>query len=163
MTKNSKFFSGLTHWAQKLERASDKFAQVSRDTNLKARRYAKRAEYEVAAKTRIKVDGFVDDLEREVMLGAADRERIRRRELEAELDSDPLLKMLYERELNQLRVEVGERFVESVDGLAKLEAGALTSAKICVEIERACEADPDYRRLYEESLAELSSPPNSKE
>lgn len=161
--KESKFLSRLNHWAQELEKAAGKVRDSSHETNLKAKRYLERTEYEVAARTHIKTEGFANDLEREVMLSAAKGERNRKHELESELDSDPLLKMLYEREFNRLRVKVGERFAESVGGLAKLEAGALASARICVEVERACEADPNYRRLYEESLAELSSPTELKD
>lgn len=147
--------------AKALEQGTRQLADVSLRMNRAARDLAKRAEYEAAARIAIKTAGFTDDIERDVMLKAASKERARRARLLERLESDSsgLLSKFFAEALGELRNTCpDEARIYTVEGNARVEETALEIACVRADIEQILDANPAYRVMYEESLRGLDGP-----
>lgn len=144
--------------AKALEEGTRQLEDVSLRMNHAAHDLAKQAKYEAAAGIAIKTAGFTDDIERNVMLKAASKERARRARLLARLDSDSSgsLSKFFAEALQELRDACPDKArLYTIEGNAGIEETALKFAELRAETKRMLDADPAYRALYEESLREL--------
>lgn len=110
-----------------------------------------KAEYQAAARKFIKIHGFVDDVERQVMQRAAAERDAWRSLLAKKLADDEVTAKLFAQAIAELGGGASLGGLEEM----QLEQRALKLAEIRAEVEHKCRADPEYRRLYEESAREL--------
>ena len=160
MAKLSSWLQMLEKGTQKLNEGAQKLNDGAQRMNAASQRYLEktklRAKYQTSADIEIKTEGFIDELEREVMLEAAVAEEQWQHELAMELRADPLVAELFPAAYKALEESIlkGDS-PEAAKGLAAkrhIQQLSLETAKADAERERKFRANPELRKHYEAAL-----------
>lgn len=116
------------------------------DLNEKSTIYLEETRIRSRAEEVIKTDNFSSDMERTIMLAAAERESRRTGELAAKLASDPVLSKFFSEALDRMKASVP---LDTVRDVRIAEEAAMSSAVSKRSLERELEKDPRLRKAFD--------------
>lgn len=122
------------------------------EINVKSTGFLEESRIKSRAEEVIKTDDFSSELERSVMLAAAEREIERKSKLAAKLASDPLLSKFYSEALTRIQVGVPP---ETVRAVRVAEEAAMNAAVRKRSLQSELEKNPNLRNAYEVALGKL--------
>lgn len=151
------FFDEINAFLGIAEKAAGDLKLRSEGWRESVEQWSKRSEIEIASRHHIKTENFSSEMEKSIMLKAAEEEHERKNARATELAKDPMLANFYHQTLAEIKSRVGsnpEFDSSSLSSVRIVEEGAMKEAVRLRDLEaELTRQGPEYRKQFEEALA----------